>query len=370
MSVFGAIVFWAFTLMGGFFLFGTGLSLTRGRHWFVRGWDFPRVLLGSGLALSALVHVALSAGAWYNLLFAAALLAAAVWQVYKIVPYTPLAPVTVEAAARAPAEATIRFVASNVLMENDEHERWLEVIRKADPDVILVLEMDERWLAEIRVLEEDYPHTVLQPQDNYYGMGLFSRLPLSGTKVRFVVEDDVPSIHTRIRLDGGAEISFHGIHPRPPEPILGVHSTQRDAELVVTGREIRDQRQEERCPTIIAGDFNDVAWSRTTLLFLKLSELLDPRKGRGLFNSFDANRRWFRFPLDHVFHSSEFSLVEIKLLEHVGSDHFPVLIELCYEPGLEKRQPTERADADDEEEADERISGARKEGFRVDEDPI
>ena len=62
-----------------------------------------------------------------------------------------------------------------------------------------------------------------------------------------------------------------------------------------------------------------------------MSGLLDPRIGRGLFNTFDAGNPIFRFPLDHVFHSSHFRLFRLCRLPKVGSDHFPVLVELNLE---------------------------------------
>ena len=54
----------------------------------------------------------------------------------------------------------------------------------------------------------------------------------------------------------------------------------------------------------------------------------DPRCGRGMFNTFHADYPFMRFPLDHVFHSAALALVAMRRLPHIGSDHFPILVEL------------------------------------------
>jgi hypothetical protein len=107
---------------------------------------------------------------------------------------------------------------------------------------------------------------------------------------------------------------------------------------------------------VVAGDLNDVAWSHTTTLFLRLSGLLDPRVGRGLYSTFNANIPWLRYPLDHVFHANCFTLIDLQRLEHIGSDHFPICITLHYEPAATAEQPPLAAEPRQEEEAQEKLN--------------
>ena len=119
------------------------------------------------------------------------------------------------------------------------------------------------------------------------------------------------------------------------------HTSERDSELMLTGLEIR----ESDVPSIVIGDLNDVAWSKGNREFLKLSGLLDPRVGRGFYHTFDA-RSWFvRYPIDHIFHTQEFRLGDLQVLEPIGSDHHPVLIDLSFEPEVESEQPAPEPDA-------------------------
>jgi endonuclease/exonuclease/phosphatase (EEP) superfamily protein YafD len=184
-------------------------------------------------------------------------------------------------------------------------------------------------------------------------MVLLSRLELVNPEVRHQVQADVPSIHCGVRLKSGDVINLHCLHPRPPEPLDNQDSGPRDAELVLVGRAIGDDPADP--PTIVTGDLNDVAWSHTTRLFLRLSGLLDPRIGRGFFNSYDAKNPLFRFPLDHFFHSNDFRLIDLRRLDYVGSDHFPMYLALSYEPAREQEQPKPEEDADDREQADEMV---------------
>lgn len=353
---------WVTIALGVLAALVTVLSLFPGSHWSLRLWDFPRLQIGIVAAAAGIVYAALffDGGALEWALLAATG-ATTLWQARKIFPYTSIAPTQVQRSTVGTVKGrsletrrhpSFRLLITNVLMENTRHDLLLRVIEDAAPDVVLAVETDAAWARGLEPLERTYPHVLKQPQENYYGMMLFSRLPLVEARTDFLVQDDIPSMHAVLELPGGVHVSLHGIHPRPPEPIRDQDSTPRDAELVVMGKTIGD---EEDRPTVVAGDLNDVAWSPTSELFIRLSGLLDPRRGRGFYNSYNAKNPVFRYPLDHVFHSNDFRLVDLQRLPKVGSDHYPMLIELSYEPDAEAAQPEPEKEPGDEERAQERL---------------
>lgn len=346
---------WVTVGTGLLLLGGMLLNMSRHPHWSIRGWDFPRVHIAALAALAGGAYALwFSTWRWYEWGFLLALAAGVVWQCTRIVPYTPLVPVQVKRTRTPEPAASFRLLIANVLMQNRHYDRFVRMIREENPDVVLAVEIDDRWLVQLQPLEAHYPYAVRQPQPNMYGMLLLSKLELHAPQVRFRVQQDIPSIHTRIALRNGVRIDFYGLHPRPPEPLRDQDAAPRDAELVLVGREIRAHGR----PSVVAGDLNDVAWSDTNRLFLSISRLLDPRVGRGFYNTFNANVPLFRFPLDHVFHSDCFTLIALRRLGHIGSDHFPMCIDLHYEPQAKAEQPQPLQEAGQEDEAQQRLQQA------------
>jgi endonuclease/exonuclease/phosphatase (EEP) superfamily protein YafD len=324
--------------LGTAMIVATVVPLLRANAWWIRVFDFPRLqVLCLAAAALAVILFHWSANAW-QIAFDVLLAASIAYQAYMMFPYTVLARRQVEDARGRKEDGRIALLFANVLMTNRDSRRLLEIIRREDPDLVLAVEADAWWQRELDVLAKTRPYALRQPQDNTYGMLLYSRLELVDPQVKFLVQEDVPSIHARARLRGGALVELRCLHPRPPAPQEAQDSTPRDRELIVVGKELRGGRE----PAIVLGDLNDVAWSRTNYRFQELSKLLDPRIGRGFYSTFHARYPFLRYPLDHCFHSTHFRLLSFKRLPAFGSDHFPVGIELSYEPDAAATQEAPR----------------------------
>ena len=336
---------------------GTALPLLRVRAWWIRAWDFPRVQVAVVAAAALLVGADtwLDGPGWRTALGVLLLLALA-YQLGMVWRYTPLAPREVQRARdeRDPARR-LSLVVSNVLQTNRDAARVLDVVRAADADLVLFVETDEWWRERLDALGDTHPTAVRVPLPNTYGMLLYSRLPLSDVQVDHLVQPDIPSIQARVRLRSGDVVWLNCVHPRPPAPGESDDSLPRDAELLLVGKRVCDADE----PVIVYGDLNDVAWSHTTRLFQKVSRLVDPRKGRGLYSTFHARWPMLRWPLDHVFFSDCFRLVHLRRLPYVGSDHFPVYVALSLEPDAAVEQEAPEADEDDQAEATETIVEGR-----------
>ena len=302
----------------------TATPFVPSNQWWIRIWDFPRLQVAAVLLLVLFAApFVMSLRDRRSAAFVGPVALALGWQAYSVAPYTPFHPTEAEAVLRCEVDSRLRLLALNVKAGNKNADRVLALVRRIAPDLLLLVEIDRWWARQLEPLEDIYPHVVAHPRDNGYGFHLFSRFELVEPEVRFLVEKDVPSIKTGVSLPSGEVVDFYGLHPKPP-PIQD--TAERDAELLIVGREVR----KEAASSIVAGDLNDVAWSQTNRLLQETSGLLDPRIGRGPYATFNANWPLLRRPLDHVFFEDAFRLLEMAVLPDVGSDHFPFFVSLCH----------------------------------------
>lgn len=342
----------SFQILMCFFAF---VTLFRVDHWVVRLFDFPKVQLLSlsliGFFLGLIFFSFEDVLEWIGI---ASVSLAILFHCKKILPYTVLYKKQVVKTTPKASSKCISLLASNVLTPNKDYDKLLGRIKTYDPDIVLTLESNAKWEEELKSIESNYPFTVKIPQDNLYGMHLYSKYELEDVHINHFLQDDIPSIEAYVKLDANHKIKIYALHPKPPSPTEAKTSTNRDAELLIVAKRVKKHDE----PVIVFGDLNDVAWSKSTLLFRKISGLLDPRIGRGRFSTFHAHYKYLRWPLDHLFHSDDFSLNKIRVLPEIGSDHFPIYAKLEINSYAEEVQEEHEATKEEEEMADEKIEKA------------
>lgn len=351
-------------LLAGFVVFATFWATIPRFEWWFRVADFPRnqlIFLGV-VALIGLLWLGAFDSRWQMGLILLLLIALAM-QAYMVLPYTFLWKKQVQTAKPKSRDYQVKLLVANVLTTNPNKQALIDLIHTHQPDIVLTLETDQAWQDALSPIEADYPFNVKVPLDNLYGMHLYSKLELINPQVRYLVVDDIPSIHTQVRLAMGKVVWLYCLHPMPPSPTEADKSVTRDAELLMVGKHINAND----LTVIVAGDLNDVAWSHTTRMFQRISGLLDPRIGRKFINTFHASYPFLRWALDHVFHSNHFTLVSMARMPNIGSDHFPVLTTLQYEPEVMDEQPEPLPSIADHQEAKETIKEGIKEGEKLSE---
>lgn len=329
-------------------LLATILPLIRSDYWFFRALEYPRFqkfIFSASLAILWVLCWPFSGKTEH--VIGLTLLAGAIYQLYKIWPYTFFGKKEMLRIKTKDELNRISLLCCNVLQTNRQYERTIAQINRCKPDVILLLETDTGWENAMQVLEKDYPYTLKKPLPNTYGLLFYSKLKTVDAHVRFLVDDEIPSIDTKVILPSGQPVQLWGLHPRPPAPKESITTTAKDKELMKIALKAKDCE----LPVIVMGDLNDVAWSYTTELFRKTSGLLDPRRGRGFYSTFSAESRLLRFPLDYIFCSKHFGLVNMKRLSYNGSDHFPMFIHLQDCDVTESQQVAPGADQEELQKA-------------------
>ena len=312
-------------------------------HWVIRVFDFPHLQLTLLTMLAFLTYfLKFEIRNRMDYIFTFALLGCFIFQSIKIFPYTTFASYEV-LDGDLEEKSIFSIYTANVLQDNKDKKRVIGDAKRLDADVVLFTETNTEWQKILnQKFNESYPYKVEIPLENTYGMLLYSKFELLRAEAKYLVEDTIPSIHTRIILPSRDTIQMFAIHPAPPTPQHNPSSVDRDAEMMKIARLTRNSKY----PVIVMGDFNDVAWSETTMLFQRVSGLLDLRKGRGLFSTYNAKSWIMRWPLDHIFTGPELRVLDVKLGEKTGSDHFPFFTKLSLEPESadEQRvpQPTEK----------------------------
>jgi endonuclease/exonuclease/phosphatase (EEP) superfamily protein YafD len=237
-----------------------------------------------------------------------------------VVPYLPL---TLRTSASAVAQTDgdrIKVLSVNISFRQFSGRRLLEVVREADPDVVVAQELTPYAAEVLADLDKTFVHHFKMPADGPYGIAVWSRLELESA-VPFALGRQ-PAIEARVRAPRGS-FTLLGVHLNAPTSPR--RAAARDAEL----RELAARSVATVGPLVVAGDFNITPYSPHFRDWLSASGLMDTRRHRTPSVSWPAVLPIFGIPIDHVAVSPEFAILSHRRLPNFGSDHYGVLVELA-----------------------------------------
>lgn len=296
------------------------LPFISNQHWIFRVWEFARIqvlvlqILVTGVGFTFIEDQ--TSLFWIIQLL---LLGFIAYNLYVLIPYTTLYRATSSGDVKKESES-ISVLSVNVYQFNRQYQRLMNLIHEVKPDVILTMETNKDWEDALSVLDSEYPNYKKIALENTYGMHFYTKFRVTRLQVNYFVADDMPSLEVDIETNDNTKFTFFGVHPSPPSPTEEDTSKQRDGELLSVAKRVRQLNN----PVLVVGDFNNVAWASSSILFRKTSKLIDPRIGRGFESTFHAKYKLLRFPIDLFFHSTDVFVEEFKTLRPIGSDHLPL----------------------------------------------
>ncbi|MEQ1852775.1 MAG: endonuclease/exonuclease/phosphatase family protein [Chthoniobacteraceae bacterium] len=237
-----------------------------------------------------------------------------------------LAPWIVPASSVKPAGASLRLMALNVHTANTRHDLVLGEIRRVQPDVLLLMEVNHAWVLALQDLSKTLPHRVIIPREDNFGIALFSRLPLTSSEVINWPDDfGVPSILAVIE-PSGQPVFVVATHPLPPAS--KENAALRNEQLEKIAGAVSGQT----LPAVVLGDLNATPWSPHFRNLERAASLRDTGRRSGWHPTWPSELPLLWIPLDHCLVSKEIPYATRTVGNYVGSDHFPIIVDVVLPP--------------------------------------
>lgn len=219
------------------------------------------------------------------------------------------------------SDHSLKVVSLNLLSTNSEYQNTIEFIRNGDFDIIILQEINQTWVNELKVLTEDFPHQMLIPRPDNFGIGVMARDSLLNAERIDVSDTGIPSLFITVehKLE---QIHLIATHPLPPVSTDYFRSRNKQfSEINTFVNDLKD-------PVMVIGDLNSSVFSPNFSVLLENGRLRDSRPGFGLLSTWHAQWPLISVTLDHALVTEDIAVKDRRVGPDIGSDHLPVIIEI------------------------------------------
>jgi endonuclease/exonuclease/phosphatase (EEP) superfamily protein YafD len=223
---------------------------------------------------------------------------------------------------------TIRVMSFNLQSQNEEYAAVVNFIDENQPDVVLLHEASLPWEAAMESASLGYEVVRVRSDDLIFGTLVMLKHPARITSFGFGTYD-ARAVEIAYRPDDWPEdILILSSHPLSPSD--GDRAGLRDQQLGFAA----DWASRQDGSYMVVGDFNATPWSWPFRRLIEKGSLNNSQDGFGVQATFAANSNWlFRVPIDHLLHSDSLRVRDRRLGPALGSDHFPIVVDLEFVAG-------------------------------------
>lgn len=216
---------------------------------------------------------------------------------------------SIEASKKTDLNSTIRIVSANVHLNSALDERLAQYVSEKNADIVVLLEVSPIHLKEIDAFFNGYPYKKMIPQNNAFGLAVFSKYPATFNTYEI---DGFPYIAAQIDAKG-TNFNLYAVHTMPPmAPTLNaLRKTQIDAIL-----------HKANYNSVVIGDFNALAHDS---VFQNKPVQLVPLKSATWP---DWGLKFLGIGIDHAFVSKDLKYKNAEVGPRTNSDHYPIYVEV------------------------------------------
>ena len=209
---------------------------------------------------------------------------------------------------------------ANVNIGTGDSKRLSKIIARESPQIVGLLEPNQRWLNDLN-LGEKYPYRIELPQEDAYGIALYSQFPLFNMVTEFgePYEKLPPAIIADSQIQNH-KITLALVHLPPPR-------SEYEAILAdLLGRRVGLHLRHSESPFIIGADLNATPTSSPYFRLKKATKSENAAFGFGYKRTWNAQSFFERFMIDHFLYRGDLAIGNFEVLEDFGSDHFPLVV--------------------------------------------
>ncbi|MBF0409776.1 MAG: endonuclease/exonuclease/phosphatase family protein [Candidatus Riflebacteria bacterium] len=217
---------------------------------------------------------------------------------------------------------TVKLAGINVHSSNKQHDLVLNYIASKKPDIAVFTEINDRWLENLKKLEAEYPYFIALPRPDNFGIAAYSRIRPQKLEIKYFSNGGLPSVLMTFEAGSGT-VTLLGTHPLPPR--TSEYTIGRNIQM----NSIMDLFSGISSRKIVIGDLNTPPWVDLFQKLLATGGFKDSSLGRGVHATWPVEAWWlFGIPIDHCLISHDLSVIDRAVGPDLGSDHFPVFVEL------------------------------------------